>query len=831
MRRLGAGEKVVATAAALALAASGGVVRPTHAGESDPPPPPFEQRREITLPERSLHFDVVDHTASCGAWEGADHAVDGDPTDWEGGPTWIAGTARTDAGELIWTDYPYDDDGTAGLTYPGEGEPLEARSDGVDRAGPLSQRYGANAADVVEIRFAVEDGFLVVLARMNFMTAVDAAVVGLAIDADGQDDPGTWPFGARVATPGADTFLTLHGTCAFLTVGGINTPVDLAGGAVATSTTHNVMELSVPLAALGLDGGTVRIAGGAGVWDPDTTSWMAPLPIRRTNRNLLDAVVGGRTPTDPAVFNLLFRHDEPLGDGGTPRTFQTTNQQTALRAGTTDPYSLGVDLDRLASRTATDTQLLRRGDDVDFTRVYRSKVLTEGVVATSGSTSMFLGRYQPYAVYLPPCIDDGSCTFPSTAPPSLLVLHGGAQDHTVFGHDAPADGGTALYGLNPFFAAVGDETGAIIARPLGRGQRSPWWRGLGEADVLEVMDDVHHIYGTDTERQVITGGSLGGYGTLRVASTHPGLWSGAIAHCPAAYENSVSERFGGNLAPDSQPFVVNDVMASMLHVPYVQASGTLDPLVPIVTNHRLRDTAVAESLDFRYTEYALGGHCYDTTHAALPWIEYHVAEYAELLSRPHTTVPARVRAAIDPRHDRPDAEMIGAHTAADLGLTPSAFYWVTGIELRPEITERAASGDTSSDLVGRLDVVSRALGGWETETASCGESTGLDANPALSPRKPTLHEFRCRAQTTAGSVEDRLDLGVTNIARLTVDRAAAGLAGRPFAIVAFGDGNTDLGLTGTPPTAITGLCVTGTRGGAVTLSLSSEPCTLEVTAS
>lgn len=776
--------------------------------------------------------------------------IDGRSEDWTAEPTMISGSGRYDSGEYVWTDYAFDDGGTGGFQYPGEGEPLIERAGAVGTASARGQRYGSNAADVVEVRFTADHAFVYVLVRLNFLNAVDSTAVGLAVDLDDDRTTGSggWPLGAQVATPGADLFVTAFGSCALVqTADGSERRIDDLGGSTRVRTADNVMELALPRGLLG-GRDRVRIAAGAGLWDPIAERWMSPDVGVRSLRggNASDRPSGARSPSDPAIVNLLFRGDETtsissLDDPtGSPRTFQTQRQSETLLRGTTGAYALELDLDRLGRSGPSEPLPVRRGDERDFVRLYRSDVDAEGVVVggSGGTFSLFLGRYQPYAVYLPACYDLGTCPWPGSRAPLVLSLHGGSGSHLEAGPDVPiSEGGQNLYGLRRAYAALEEAIAPVFVRALGRGQRHPWHRGYGELDELEAMAAATARYDLDTERRVVTGGSLGGYGALRLASLYPDLWAGAFAHCPAEFENSIGPRYIGNVAPASQPFTVESIMPNLLSVPLRMASGTLDPLVPIAAEHRIRDAALTGGLDFAYTEYLGGGHCWDNAEGLHPWIGNHLEEMVELLRRPRETAPARVRYTLDPRQLFPGPETIGVVDTRDLGIDHDGAYWVQGLELRDHVVTSASHGDASSATVGSIDATSHARPGWDLATASCGDSVGLGGrlggNPGLTPRTPTPNAYRCQSQEGSGMPGNELDLVARHLELATIDVPGAGLAtDTPLVVHATGDGPLVVTLAGIASADVVGSCVTSvtvaTGATAVALDLSTAACTITV---
>ncbi|HUW35187.1 MAG TPA: sugar-binding protein [Planctomycetota bacterium] len=114
------------------------------------------------------------------------------------------------------------------------------------------------------------------------------------------------------------------------------------------------------------------------------------------------------------------------------------------------------------------------------------------------------GTGQPFVVTLPPNFD------PARKCPLIVHLHGaGSEMH---------------------FRERGPRTGNfIMVRPYGRGRSS--YRGVGEDDVLGVIDHMKTWYSVDDDRVVIAGPSMGGYGSWRLACRYPGLFAAASPRC------------------------------------------------------------------------------------------------------------------------------------------------------------------------------------------------------------------------------------------------------------------------------------------------------------
>jgi poly(3-hydroxybutyrate) depolymerase len=70
-----------------------------------------------------------------------------------------------------------------------------------------------------------------------------------------------------------------------------------------------------------------------------------------------------------------------------------------------------------------------------------------------------------------------------------------------------------------------DQDDAILVEPHGRGNAQ--YIGIGENDVLRCIDAAKRRFAVDEDRVYLTGGSMGGHGTWRIASRHPHLFAAA----------------------------------------------------------------------------------------------------------------------------------------------------------------------------------------------------------------------------------------------------------------------------------------------------------------
>ncbi len=123
------------------------------------------------------------------------------------------------------------------------------------------------------------------------------------------------------------------------------------------------------------------------------------------------------------------------------------------------------------------------------------------------------GTDQPFRLFLP------SAYTGKTPLPLLIVLHGtsGNQD-TYFDNPNHGEG---------LYKKLADEHSLMVVSPHGRGVTE--YRGIGEYDILCVLDHVINLVPVDENRIVLSGLSMGGTGTSHLCCRYPHLFAGGAA--------------------------------------------------------------------------------------------------------------------------------------------------------------------------------------------------------------------------------------------------------------------------------------------------------------
>lgn len=632
----------------------------------------------------------------------------------------VSGTERYLGGEYEYTDFIYDDDAT---TYPDN-----------------FKRYAGNAGDLFEFRISTRDSRgMAVRFTMNTLRVPDSTIMVVAFDSDRNAKTGssTLPLDPGMPFPGTDQVLTTWGTGALWSRWDgsrwISTRLPVHADTVA-----NQVTVTVPN-AVAHPVGKWRATLATGLYDRGDGGWKrAPNATNVAGHGI--PAVGGE---GSRIINLGFRfHQVPkglptqsskaLGDGS-----PSTLQDNALTAKEPTRFAHVIDFDLLRKR-GTRSNIPRRGM---MYRVFPSRLRTV-MVSTDGTPSKgdphqlgegkdtdsvhasFLGRLQPYAVYVP------SHYKPGRAAPLTFALHGdGGQYYWI--------GGTTEYSAQLF----GEDRNSIVLSPAGRGI-SGFYVGDLEYDLLEAWNDVAHHFTLDPKRSAVTGYSMGGYGTYRLALLYPHLFARAVPMAPAGCrglwlitqctttEDTVINHWLEN-ARNLPIFHVADMLSELTFYPG-QAQQAIGPA-----------TNGLQSLDalgyrYRFWSVAMDHLLMGTDH---PQVGQFLGHH-KIAPQPFHVTYARM----------PSSDLVRD------GLIHNRAYWLSGIELR----------DASDQLAkGVIDAVS--LGFGKSDPASHQTIT-----PGVTAAGWPYVEIR-RTWDGPGKVpvQNRIRIHATNIKTVTIDPVAA----------------------------------------------------------
>lgn len=545
----------------------------------------------------------------------------------------ISGSEIYQSREYIYTDHLYDDFGAD--TDSSGGSALTESAGDFTYPAP-AERYRGNAADLVEFRIAGDggEGFAF---RFSVNTVIDPsvflAVAAFDIDDDDSTGSATLPFDPGAPFPGTDRVLSIVGTNAFWSRWG---GTDWITESVSTSIDVEANQFMVYLPSLGPD---------APVFPGPTSVWQTTVAT-----GILDESTGGwHRPGGDAysgIYNLGFRFDEAYVS---ENTGPDTDQAAALAAN--DPTAFEHGIDFFAIRSGEGRNLLPQTGRI--IRFYASRLdLPEGRgTSFPGRT----GRLVPYSLYVPTTYDR------STPAPFTLNLHSLGQFHWQY------NGSIGIQQL-------GEERGSIVATPDGRGDDG-WYQDEAEVDAFEVWNDVARWYRLDPDRTALTGYSMGGYGTYRLATLYPDLFSRAMT--------IVGPPGDGIWLPPTPPTggietLSNAWLENARNVPFLNLVGVEDELVPFPgpSQQNIGPAEASSGLQsFDSLGYRYRYQVFPTAeHFTIALLSYDVPQAVPFFG---DSVVDR-----DPFHVTfsyaPDAD---SAAYGDLGLVHDKAYWISDITL------------------------------------------------------------------------------------------------------------------------------------------------------
>ncbi|MFV9634454.1 alpha/beta hydrolase-fold protein [Mycobacterium neumannii] len=671
------------------------------------------------------------------------------PESWPFGEDFprTCGTGRYAGGAFFWTDFLYDDHGATGLLVDiPTGGLVPPRGTYVYPDGPAAR----NGADIFRVAIGLTDTHT--WWRVDWNTLIDASIpialftfdTGAAPAATSDTDrtaapTNDWPAGAGVTSAGIDTALLISASGARL--------IDLTKES-STLVEHEVDMLSrsflakVPRALAEPEGTwTVRLAAGLA---NDAGDGFADVPVGR-----------GARPGQPNVYNVAFRTHQQ--EKAHLNFWSDQAQAAALSDGDVTGFSVPLAWDQLADRATTEEPIVRGTS----TRWYVSSIeLGQGVAKTNilSTDPQFLGRVQPYSVCLP------STYTPGRQLPLTLLLHSLALGQNQFAAIDPR-----------LLHQVCEDRESVVVTPLARGP-SCWYFDEGELDVWEVWARVAEQLGTDPNRTVVSGYSMGGYAAYKLGLTYPEVFAQAVvlAGPPVCGVRLLPDvdvpgdlDFNSHCAREGDTW---ELLPNGRWLPFVIAHGVLDQFVPITSV--LSQVLELDRLGYRYrfTVYPFEDH---VTWVLEDEFDDPIAHMGTGLRQPD---PGHITYSWYPELVRPD-----------LGLGPQQVWWLSKLTAGPDLAGRRGA-------VATVDARSYAR---PDPTRTIRRRRGVEPDLDLSPGLYTELLWR-----TGSAVEPMpfLTLKLTGVAGITVDVARAGLASLDTSSIDIStDTETRVELAALPP--------------------------------
>jgi poly(3-hydroxybutyrate) depolymerase len=595
--------------------------------------------------------------------------------------SWVAGATNLCRGAIVYGDFVGDDYGAdTGESWPSS-QRIGSLSPG---AGDQDYAEGQEAtADLIRLTLKRKGDRLRVRGLMHALYEPDSTVLAVAIDTDDNQETGGGEWGELgVTSTGWDEI-------AYFDRGNTRT---------------NVIRGSMPL--------------------PDGRKWRVQAAVAN--------VESGQ------VMNVAFRpHDYPgwSQDAGSAASDSSTGsffddqQAEALAEGDISQFGYTVRARKMKRRRTRAAKLTpglhERVYTSDYTLEPGEGMSYEGLPGRGGEDNdpqlgfeqkfNFLGRYQPYGIYIPK--GDGPHGMQT-------VFHGSSSNLS------------ALIAQPGMQEVLGEGMNRILVTPEGRGTEG-WGSDISERDLLDVMADVQKTYKVDRSHVFAGGYSQGGYVTYRMASLYPDRFAGAIDWVGFTGD-------GANGAPGpgfsyTAGAIGNavDFVKNLLNVPTVMLYAGGDELVHIWTGRAMDETFAATDNTYRFYEHYAAEHL---TFAALDdWRKE--ADYTKDLRLVRD--PPRVVFTTAPFLDAPE-----------YGIRHDRAYWVSRIRTSGEPTDYGTVDLTSAGCGGKLPVLERASGAgddpvpWTLDEQRVASMDSLDEEPKLTGTLTGIESLRVGTRGT-----------------------------------------------------------------------------------
>lgn len=606
-------------------------------------------------------------------------------------PSWIAGTVELCEGALVYRDYVYDDYGAD------TGVPFATSTGTLSRpAGDERYPTGAEAtADLIDLTVELDGDEVVATFELNAAYDDVGMLAALAIDTDpgAGTGGGSWP-GLDVASDGWDEVWVFDD---------VDPETNLVVG-------------RLPM--------------------PDGDTWRLQAATAQPDGNVMNVAFRGvdEEAAATAQENLAGTTDhgnwwEDLQSDalatGDISAFGTTVEVADLRDGVTRAAEVGPGMHE---RVYTSAYTLPPGEGMTYQAIPGRG--TGGAAPAFAQNFNYLGRYQPYGIYLPDTPGPHGLQF---------VAHGSNQNHGSFVNQPG------------FQATYADDLDRIIAVPLARGPNG-YWSDISERDGLDVLADVLAHYDIDEDQLFMSGYSQGGYATFRMAELYPDLWAGFTAWVGFTGDAGNTPAGEGDVGLVTAGAVGNviDYVGNLRHVPGSMIYGTADELVHVTSAEAMAQQFRDRDQPYTYYQHPTGDHF------AFAILDDWQKEGEDSRGLTRVERPTRVTYRTDPALGSPDYDIL--HDRA---------YWVSQLRGRD---------------AGALEV--------DLTSAGCGGTiptftTGRDAGDAPIP---WVSDFRDITGSEPVPQADRIEGSLDNVTSLTIDVDGACLSDGAIAYTLTTDG-------------------------------------------
>ncbi len=460
------------------------------------------------------------------------------------------------------------------------------------------------------------------------------------------------------------------------------------------------------------------------------------------------------------------------------------DQANTLATGDVSKYSLAVNWAQLAAGQQTpEPEPTGYSNRWYVTPLSLGEGVVEAEAANTYTGPTYLGRIQPYAVYVPTSYK------PSKPKPAPLtwILHSLGSNLNQYGGLAPSQ-----------LEEECQDRASICATTEGFSD-GQWYFEAAQVDFWDVWHQLAADYDLNPDATVISGYSMGGFASYKLALEYPDLFAQAMPlEGPVVCGERIVEGVetaagsGGECEKDGN---TTPLVANAKWVPYVMTYGALDELVPFTGG--LEQVEAFEKLGYRY-------------YAVLYPAEDHLVFATQNDFAPATSQLGQLERVQDPAAFAfswyPDLD------SGTLGIGPTRDYWLSGLRAR-------------SATPGQLATVSAASAAIREPAEAIEHHTGTVNGPT-----PAVTDSLTWTPGARPKARQAVALDLTNVAALTLETLATKL--KCGTVTVTSDGASTLTLEQLQPeSAVTengSPLATASAAGVATVSLATGTSTLQL---
>ena len=670
-------------------------------------------------------------------------------------------------GASLWTDFVYDDHGPLGSPI-GLAESAKVSSLALPHGGFVYPEGPADkdGADIFRAAVGYANGATYWRVDWNTLVSPNVPIAEWTFSTENPTPAAgsAWPANAGVSSSGIQYALIVSAQHAELLEVGSGQPVANADLHTEVNLQSRSFVVRIPTSVLPVSGSwQVRLA--AGLANPEGTEFATVPPE------------DGGIPGGTNVYNITFRSykqeselvcpTEQLADssiapllqselGGSDETlghipvtecgnfWMENDQANTLQSGNVSKYALTVNWSSLAAREdSPEPQPTGYSARWYVTPLDLGQGVKEAEEVNTYTGPTYLGRVQPYSVYVPTTYN------PSTPTRLTWILHSLGVNYNQYGALAPSQLQEECQDRNSICAT----TEAF--------SDGGWYYEAAQVDFWDVWHQLADAYNLDPDATVMSGYSMGGFASYKLALEYPDLFAQSMPlEGPVVCGTRIVEGVetaagkGGQCEADGNttPLIVNGKW-----IPYVMTYAALDELVPFTGG--LQQVEAFNKLGYRY-------------YAVLYPAEDHL-----VFASQNDFAPATSQLGHFERVHNPASFTFTWYPELDsssLGIGPTGDYWVSGLSAR-------------SSSPGQLATVTAASAAIPEPSETPEHHTGAADGPT-----PAITDSLTWTPGPAPPTRQSLRLDLTDVGALAVDTVSAGLS--CATIEATTDGETALTL-------------------------------------